>query len=475
MRRSSFVPSPVITLLSRSPATSRRAEELFQALFSMEPVRLDDPGRQSRLTSDSPVSDVSVEVGDEMDAMFNSAIPGLRSTRWDSRATRCRTTGTILHFLSLYRDSLDGNQNNGNSIDAATKSGRHDEGGTSLALLAITGDVSSSRWQQEESKQSENTPFATSAAAAAAAKEVLESRQLIASHIKQRKGGKMKLTALGMKLTFFNSVGRPIKPSHILGIEDGLPLMHLPPSREDGTNHYEKSTAPTATSIDRNETCHIREVVLPHFDDALYSSGLTLLSEFYSSGLTRPLVGLYRWPSEERNSVVFRPVPSAAEDRMLPPPSLVFQCANLNDMKDVFDEVGVSTARVGFSGNGKNGQLMIGHKDLVGLDIRLCDAKALCSFFAEAQEALLAGSLDDLQNANVMAEGGHGDKSEETDAPRRPGAMNGLGDCWMEFRANMKHPSGFFWRRREVLVSQSKAADRSAYNRTVKAPSIPYE
>jgi len=44
--------------------------------------------------------------------------------------------------------------------------------------------------------------------------------------------------------------------------------------------------------------------------------------------------------------------------------------------------------------------------------------------------------------------------------------MNGLGDCWVEFRANLKKPSGFFTRNTKSNRQSHKVA---------KAPDIPYE
>jgi hypothetical protein len=102
---------------------------------------------------------------------------------------------------------------------------------------------------------------------------------------------------------------------------------------------------------------------------------------------------------------------------------------------------------------------MVIHKDTAGLDIRLTESTACISSFSEAQEALLAGSLDELQNVNVLMEGGNETKAyQET--------MNGLGDCWVEFRANLKKPSGFFTRNTKSNRQSHKVA---------KAPDIPYE
>jgi hypothetical protein len=87
----------------------------------------------------------------------------------------------------------------------------------------------------------------------------------------------------------------------------------------------------------------------------------------------------------------------------------------------------------------------------------------------------MAGSLDDLQNANVMVEGGNTrslndveitvSSSKAIASKKKVDVMNGLGDCWVEFRANIKRPQGFF----------DKKARTKTMNRIAKAPDLPYE
>ena len=56
--------------------------------------------------------------------------------------------------------------------------------------------------------------------------------------------------------------------------------------------------------------------------------------------------------------------------------------------------------------------------------------------------------------------------------------MNGLGDCWVEFRANLKKPAGYL---KNVLVSRTTNTSltgggaKTSKTRIAKAPNLPYE
>ena len=75
----------------------------------------------------------------------------------------------------------------------------------------------------------------------------------------------------------------------------------------------------------------------------------------------------------------------------------------------------IALSKVGFNGYQSNGQLRIEEyrnyhptskpSSSSSFEFRYCNAKELSSSFAEAQESLMAGSLDDLQNVNVLVEG----------------------------------------------------------------------
>ena len=373
-------------------------------------------------------------MGDRLDSL----LPSFGKRRWDSVASRCQSSGAALHFLSLSSER---------HCDAVMASGKEEikqtrpEGEAGLSLLSIT---------QGSEVQGENLQAS-----------ILQSRQSLAQHIE--KLGKM----VSLKLVMKNLLGQIISSYNVLSSE--MPLLEL-----------SNGSVQTKCKFQRNElhtkTQHhpfLREISLPFNDNLVDSNGFTLPSIFSNSSLSRPLVGLYQWPTFDNNGLVFRPLPAAEHDLKLPPPSLIFQCESLEVADSLVEKVGASTARVGFSGCSRKGQLMVKHENLTGLDIRFCEGKGFSSSFAEAQESLFAGSFDDLQSSDVMSEG----KQENNDGiivSTRSDAMNGLGDCWMEFRSNMKRPSGFFKKYKSSFSSRNDSVV-SKLRRVAKAPNIPYK
>jgi hypothetical protein len=272
---------------------------------------------------------------------------------------------------------------------------------------------------------------------------VKAARGELALHISQ--GSYLNITGILLS----HATGRPTTVSQILSLDRGLPLLQL------GECSEVNSTVPTPTqSTDFNKG--LRELTIPMYDDSEYRDGSTLLSHLSASSLRRPTVGVSQFPN---NGLALRPLPAGKEDRLIPAPSLVFYSPNLDEAKERLSSNGLMTAKIGYSGTSRHGQLMVSHPDLPGLDVRLTDMTSYLSSFAEAQEALLAGSLDDLQNVNVLLEGGKQARAQND-------AMNGLGDCWVEFRANLKKPIGFF-KRNSVRPTEQR--------RTAKAPNIPYD
>ena len=383
MRCTSSIKAPVVSFLSSRLSLSRRSQETFHALFALEPVTLS----------------TNVD-NDEMNQLFASHIPGL-SLEWDSLASKCHSSGTVLHFISIKSPKL---------------SSKDD----TLSLLSIT-DNGDAKSDQDSIKSA---------------------RDNIATHMKHGPYGYI------TRLSLAQAIGRSITPADILALGGGLPLLQLCNLAPKGSN--------PASNNNLNFNKGLKEIALPVYDDARYRDGSTLLSKLSSSLLTRPTIGLFQFPN---NGVSLRPLPAATEDRLLPAPSLVFYCPNLEEAKTRLSTIGVTTAKIGFRGTSKQGQLMVVHKDIPGLDIRLTENLDCISSFFETQEALLAGSLDDLQNINVLVEGGKVSKA-------RQDTMTGLGDCWVEFRANLKKPSGFLKRNPTSTDQRPKIA---------KAPDIPYE
>jgi hypothetical protein len=371
---SKFVRSPVVSLLSESPAASRAAQELVKNLFSMEPIMFSS----------------GHHADDDLDAVLKNP---LFSRRFDSVASKCPSSGTVLHFVSL----TTGGANSTNESQSATNS-QH------FSLLGIT---SSSKDEIDN--------------------DIKESRRMIASRIRSP-----------LRLLMNHAVGRPISASAITRFDSGLPFLDLP------TNNNSDSIQSTQTGL--------KELVVPFYDDSLYPDGQSLLSLLGSSTLNRPAVGLYQWP----NGIAIRPLPSAKEDRVLPAPSLVFYCRDLEEAAAKLEANGAISSKIGYNGLDKSGQLMVSHASLLGLDIRLTDCIEYSSAFPEAQDALLASSLVELQNVNVLK----GDTATESEQDARDNNM----DCWVEFRANMKRPSGYI-----------KRIAKAGKVKTATAPDIPYE
>lgn len=371
----------MITLLSSSPSLSRRAQNAMKGIFSLQSEELGD-GPQN----------------DELDSRLKTPVPMFRKY-FDSAASRCPNSGTIIHLLAVA--NLNG--------EGTTKKEE------SLQLLSISSGNDTD----------------------AIAELVGKSRALIASRVTS--------FSTATTLTLKHSSGQKILPSDLLGFGGGLPLLDF-----EGGESSDVSA----------EKTFLREVAIPFFYDSAYEDGSTIQSKL-SKALKRPVVGLYQL----HNGLALRPLPAAKEDRHLPGPSMVFQCENIEEAKDAILRNGAKCAKIGFSGTSKMGQLIALHPDLPGLDLRLDDSPQLSSSFSEAQDALLAGSLDELQNANVLLEGGKG--TEESKG--KTDTMNGLGDCWVEFRANMKAPSGYIQRNSNVAVSKSKG------NKVAKLPDLPYE
>jgi len=261
---------------------------------------------------------------------------------------------------------------------------------------------------------------------------IQEFRNMLATHVQNRS------TSIKLK----GSLGKPVNPMSLLQSVStgGLPLLQLPPA--------DMSTSTQA----HVGTTGLKEIVVPFFDYASFSDGGTLLSRISEASLERPVVGVYRWTN---SSTHIRPLPTAAEDQTLPPPSLILHCEDLGGILDKAAP-GLKVAKIGYSGY-KIGQLMMLHDDIDGLDVRFCSQEAFTSAFSEAQESLLAASLEELQSSNALLAGGEQGQDDE---------RVGKADCWVEVRANLKRPSGYFHR---------KGASAPSKRRIANIPDLPFE
>ncbi|KAL7536820.1 hypothetical protein ACHAXR_007416, partial [Thalassiosira sp. AJA248-18] len=255
----------------------------------------------------------------------------------------------------------------------------------------------------------------------------------------------------GLLLQFMcNVMGSCPNPSWILG-KNPHPLLDLTPFSSNAPTSLEQDNSVGSNESDNmlrrhDDTGMLRELALPYFPQV--SSLQTKLSK---SSLLRPLPGLYQCPivtngsndttrknTTDNPGLIFRPIPAAQEDLRLSPPSLVFQCKSLKEAQKLVEEkLGGRTFKIGWRGHGQLGSLIVSHPLLYGLDLRICEAAGnewvLSSSFDEAQESLLAGSLEELQSSHVVSDG----KSDGVEKSSiTVDTKSGDGDCWVEFRSN---------------------------------------
>ena len=379
----------VLTFLSPHPNHSRSAVQFLQQLFQLDPIG-------NSTLSTSPQS-TKRDLLDEMH--FGSS----SSMSWHSIGCTCNSSGTILHFLSL--------------ADGKTEASRTQN--SSLSLLSINecsiSDDALSNCREQLSHSMEDNYFFG----------------------RQTRSLEARLRGVAFSMT--QKMGREIQSSWLLPNTPALNLNRRS-SGQSASSDMTTSTGESANAIG------LRELVLPFFSE--YS---TVQSDLSKSKLSRPLPGLYQYDCE---GLVIRPLPAADEDLRLPPPSLIFQCPSLHDAKELVEnDLGGKTAKIGWRGDKDRGSLIVNHPSIAGLDVRISEDWILSSSFDEAEQAVLAGSLDDLQSSHVL---GH-DGEEVTIDPKTNNA-----DCWVEARSNVKRPSGFLKR-------------FSKNPRIAKPPQLPYE
>ena len=443
---------PVITFLSKSPSASRKTLALLGQLSNNGLERINTHNDNNTWNNKNDILNDS------------SSVPLF--LKWDSVASRCRETGTILHLLSI-----DYNDNSNDDTIASDEEKMQQN----LSLLAITPPSVSS--------------LSTDSLKLA--------RDALASHIREQMSNPTSTptTSLqyyyhGVKLYTMWKLGIQITSEYILGPQNnGLPILQFPNPNNISVrnvhnsikNEKEKDTSGLSSSS-------VREIVIPHLNNAKYShNGSSLLNEL-ASNMHRPLTGLYQWKTQENSdqNVFFRPLPTSDQDLVLSSPTIVFRFNHdLNEIIQKKEDINIQCDKIGFNG-GKNGQILIQHESLTGLDVRFCNSPDLSSTFAESQESLLAGSLQELQSAHVLTEGSNNNHNnmnnvdqEKNTSNVRSDKMNGLGDCWVEFRANIKRPTGFFKQMKQAAnkmnLTNTSTTKTTSNSRIVKAPNIPYE
>lgn len=508
--------SPVLTFLTVNPGASKRIQK------SLSPLLTTSSSQSCSILKEE--FDFHNDDNDELNTKFNNSFPfssfqgreKKQQQSWESSAIRCSSSGTILHFLCL------NNLKKEEKSQEMASSSPEEEMIDSMSLISITSSSSSSSLKES----------------------VSYSRDFLAKNMV----GKGHHSA---KVWFYNIVmgNENIDPNLLFpNSSSGTDLPLFVDTNTCFSNESE-SKRKDRVSIDRcyesdKDKIGLKEIILPYNsnDDDEFQDKKDLLSYFTDTNFfdrptqqpvvknkktttttlnlkrkSKPILGLYMWPKREdgknnyRQDIAIRPIPASSSDMTLSPPSLIFHSGSYNLQnhpiiaKDTFttaaaDQPASSSTiaqKVGFtSSNKKNGQLLLNtsnnHKNknknpllnLAGVDIRLCESDELSTYFSEAQDSLLAGSLDELQHPNVLSTG-----EEKVDEENKIGD----GDCWVEFRSNMKNPQGFFKKNNtnksmlkdtllgfsvsSLFASKKQIPSNSSTSnkRVAKAPDIPYE
>lgn len=107
---------------------------------------------------------------------------------------------------------------------------------------------------------------------------------------------------------------------------------------------------------------------------------------------------------------------------------------------------GVDFEEIGGTG-ATEGQILLSSPHLRGLDVRICDGgAALSPFFNEGDEVLREHVFEELNPAlsQPLAVMGAGEQQASSPAADYRSKGIGMGDCWSEFRTQLKRPGGFF-------------------------------
>lgn len=398
MNRTTRLYAPVISIISPSFTASKKAVSLLSVIGNMEQFSI--------------VTDDALSSQNSLNETFKSSFPGL-SCSWTSVGARCPVSGAVIHFCSIG--------------DLAEK-GRETKT-KPFALLGIT----------ESDEPSSDS-------ASAVEMSIRNFRNLLASRLRER-------TALNRSLLHLKRlINGSLTTKDLLRdiSHDGLPLLTVPQIPR-GIDACVTPRGDLKGSEDLPST-FLKEIVVPHFDYAAYRDGSNLVSHLGLAPTKPPAVGVYQWPN---STMLIRPLPTASEDAILPSPSLIFHHQSPEDISWI-REHGFREAKIGYGGLGPGyGQVMLLHKDLLGVDVRYCPRTEVSSAFSEAQDSLLAGSLEELQSTNVLASTREGESDVRI----------GNGDCWVEVRANLRRPS--------KLLRRSKSSQGK--QRIAKIPDIPYE
>ena len=433
--------SPVITLLSPSPAASRRAQEILSDVFGLEKVVQGEREAKARVKEETEAKEA-----DPLNRKFQTSFS---SIRWDSALSKCPHSGTVLHWLSVDHNGTHDDDSSSSSITSAAP----------FSLLAIT---------QEDTLE--------------------ETRATLASQFPDS----------NVILHLKHILNRPMTVDTLLAKHQGLPILNLPPKDDNEaitTNSGDRQEQKQQSQPPNHKSGggRLKEIAFTTYDDAVYDNGQTVLTRLSSSSLPRLVTGLYQWSnntatssnSNSKGGVHLRPLPAAQQDLKGNARSVVltFDCDdveeqleqliqtnennNNNDNNSTFTQY--RFGKIGFTGQGRGQVRVEAHshdtKDnnennksqsqsinyLPGLDVRWCESTKPTSMFNEAHEAMLASSLAELQSTNVF--GSKRDHNANANANDTDDERIGAADCWVEVRNMVKNPKGFLPRKGQRIAT----------------------
>ena len=448
MRPSRTNLAPVITLLSPSPAASRKAQEILGSVFGLQEEQHVD-----FLLEDAPTTSTTTSRSkDPLNAKFQSPLlPATMSKQhWDSVASKCPTSGAVIHCLAI------GNGNSRN--DSSEPSSNTYTSSGAFELLGITGTGTSTSTDTPSVEDSTNDTRADTSATAS----IASARRLLSSHFPN--------SLFSFKLRHW--MQRPITADALLKRHQGLPVLdlNLDLDASAGSGAAAGNDEGGSSSSSSNNNIRLKEVAFTIYDDAVYEDGSTVQSQLSQSSLLRPVTGVYEWPNNDHShsrsavpGVCLRPLPAAKRDLRgsSRPVVLAFHCDSVDQILEEYqarlvdshskndaESPAIHFSKIGYTGQ-KRGQLRLqatNHNSgnnknslinyLPGLDIRWCESTKPMSMFNEAQESLLASSLLELQSTNVL-------KATGSQEPGLEDERIGSSDCWTEVRTMVRNPRGF--------------------------------
>ena len=118
-------------------------------------------------------------------------------------------------------------------------------------------------------------------------------------------------------------------------------------------------------------------------------------------------------------------------------PSLVLQVRCVGAARDALASSAVATGTIGATGRDRTGQLMVQTPWRAGVAVRLCEAATCSPAFSEGTEALLEGVLPEFRKP-------HETVASPAEYETLMADLRSNSDCWVDVRAMMRHPAGFF-------------------------------